>query len=218
MQLADRIFRRTDWRKTSPFGPRRNPVTGKQQHHNGTDYATGGQKWPLHALENGTVIGSGFDNSRGHFVSVNYPRIGRELHHYHLDRRDVRVGQKVREGTVLGTTGTSGQSTGIHLHLGLRPSGGGAWQNPHAYVYTPPAGTAPAVQQPKPSKTTFQKGDAVILNGPVFRDSYGTGQGRTFMNHRGQVTIVAADLSRAAPFHVDHIGWVRITDLTRGTK
>jgi len=213
MHLADRIFRRSDWRKTSPFGPRRNPVTGKQQHHNGSDYATGGQKWPLHAIENGTVTASGFDNSRGHFVSVNYPRIGRELHHYHLDRRDVRVGQAVREGTVLGTTGTSGQSTGIHLHLGLRPSGGGAWQNPHNYVYNPPAGTQTTAQI-----DALKKGDVVILNGPVFRDSYGTGQGRTFANHRGQVTIVAKDLSRKAPYHVDHIGWARITDLTRGTK
>jgi len=211
MNLADRIFRRTDWRKTSPFGPRRNPVTGKQQHHNGTDYATGGQKWPLHAIENGTVTASGFDNSRGHFVSVNYPRIGRELHHYHLDRRDVRVGQAVSEGTVLGTTGTSGQSTGIHLHLGIRPSGGGAWQNPHAFVYTPPSGA----QIVAPATDEFKKGDTVILNGPVFADSYASRQGRTFSNHRVAITIVAP-LSRAAPYHVGHIGWARIADLTRG--
>ena len=57
-------------------------------------------------------------------------------------------------------------------------------------------------------------GDLIILNGPVFRDSFGNGQGRTFANHRGRITIVA-DTRRAAPFHVDHIGWTRRGDLRK---
>ena len=141
MRLADRIFRRSDWRMTSPFGMRRHPSTGQQSMHNGTDYSTGGQNWPLHAIESGTVTGTGFCSSRGNFVVVNYPRLGRELHHFHMQRVDVRQGQSVSEGAVIGTAGSTGQSTGVHLHLGLRPNGGGAWQDPHAFVYSPP--TAP---------------------------------------------------------------------------
>jgi hypothetical protein len=61
---------------------------------------------------------------------------------------------------------------------------------------------------------TFQKGDAVILNGPVFRDSYGSGQGRTFRDYESTITIVAP-ASRIAPYHVGQIGWARIKDLKK---
>ena len=137
MKLADKIFRRDDWRMTSKFGPRKDPFTGRQAQHNGTDYGTGGGKWPLHAIENGVVVSTGSDGSRGKYVEVNYPRIGKRLLMYHLDSVAVKNGQAVSEGTVLGTTGTTGRSTGIHLHLGLRPSEGGAYEDPHAYAYKP---------------------------------------------------------------------------------
>ena len=215
MRLADLIFKRNDWRMTSPFGPRRHPITGVQSMHNGTDYATGGQNWPLHAVESGTVTGTGWCNSRGRFVIINHSRLGRELHHFHMQRVDVRQGQAVSAGTRLGTTGTTGDSTGIHLHLGMRPSGGGAWQDPHAFVYSPPGAQAVTPAPTNPSNSSgFNVGDHVILNGPVFADSFGGGQGRTFTNHRGTITR-AVDTSRAAPFHVDHIGWVRARDLKK---
>ena len=74
---------------------------------------------------------------------------------------------------------------------------------------------APAPVTPPPAPgATFQKGDMVILNGPVFRDSYGTGQGRTFSNHEIAVTIVAP-VTRAAPYHVGQIGWARAKDLRK---
>lgn len=54
---------------------------------------------------------------------------------------------------------------------------------------------------------SFEKGDNVILNGAVYRDSYGKGKGRTFSNHKGKITI-KVDTKRPCPYHVDHIGWV----------
>ena len=76
-------------------------------------------------------------------------------------------------------------------------------------------GKAPTPAPPKPAPCgTFQKGDAVILNGPVFRDSYGTGQGRTFSNHESTITIVAPT-TRVAPYHVGKIGWAKAKDLRR---
>jgi hypothetical protein len=73
----------------------------------------------------------------------------------------------------------------------------------------------PAPTPPKPEPVgTFQKGDAVVLNGPVFRDSYGTGQGRTFRNHESTITIVAPT-TRVAPYHVGKIGWAKAKDLVK---
>jgi len=138
MKLADRIFKRTDWHMTSKFGPRKHPVTGEVKPHNGTDYGTGGTKWPQYAIENGMVLRTGTDPGAGKFVWVNYPRIGLKLFQCHLDSINVRAGQAVMEGALLGTTGTTGNSTGIHMHLGMQPSTGGAWRDPHAYNYIPP--------------------------------------------------------------------------------
>ena len=77
-------------------------------------------------------------------------------------------------------------------------------------------GVVPAPPTPAPSGV-FQKGDAIILNGPVFRDSYGTGQGRTFSNHESTITIVAPT-TRVAPYHVGKIGWAKATDLKKVGK
>ena len=60
----------------------------------------------------------------------------------------------------------------------------------------------------------FQKGDAVILNGPVYRDSYGTGKGRTFTDYKSTITIVAP-LERACPYHIGQIGWVYPNEITK---
>ena len=136
MKLASRIFRRTDWYVTSPFGMRKHPVTGENKMHNGTDYGTYGQKWPQYALENGTVLSAGKDSTGAIFAWVRYPRLGIEVLYYHLDALYVKAGQAVSKDTVIGNTGTTGVSTGIHLHLGMRKSGTTANLDPHAYDYT----------------------------------------------------------------------------------
>jgi len=167
---------------------RQDPFTGHQTMHNGTDYAPAGhgnvpeRRWPLHAVEAGTVVQSfgnctctvnrscGQCGGRGNFVVINHPRIGRELHYFHMHRVDVRQGQTVSAGQIVGTTGTTGRSTAIHLHLGLRPSGGGAWQDPHAFVYTPPGGTQPAAP---PSSLNI---DTIARE--VIRGAWGNGDDR----------------------------------------
>lgn len=60
----------------------------------------------------------------------------------------------------------------------------------------------------------FNKGDSIILNGAVYRDSYGTGKGRTFTNYRGTITI-KVDTKRAKPYHIDGKGWVDASNLTK---
>lgn len=60
----------------------------------------------------------------------------------------------------------------------------------------------------------FSQGDRVILNGAVYRDSYGTGKGKTFSNYTGTITI-AVDTSRPCPYHIDGIGWVYPNTITK---
>lgn len=140
MKLASKIFRRTDWYVTSSFGYRTHPISGKKTFHNGTDYGTNVQKWALYALEDGYVhVVSKSKTGYGNSIWVRYPRINRSLLHAHMDSISVKQGQKVKAGTLLGYTGTSGSSTGIHLHLGMTEIGKDTWLNPHAYDYQEPS-------------------------------------------------------------------------------
>lgn len=135
MKLATRSFKRTDWYVTSPFGWRKDPITGEDKYHSGCDYGTHGNKWAQYALEKGIVLSAGKDSSGAIFAWVRYPRLGIDLLHYHLNSVCVRAGQEVDENTIVGYTGTTGRSTGIHWHMGLRRSGSTAYINPHAYEY-----------------------------------------------------------------------------------
>jgi len=236
--LADAIFQRTGMkdRVTSHFGKRTDPVTKQPGvQHNGTDYSTGGAAWPQHAVAAGVIEDANQNekkDARGRYVIVKYPALGIRVQHYHLATVSAKTGQSATPNMALDTTGTSGRSTAVHAHIGVQRLSDGAYLDPEKYAYTPPAGagtsvgstgTPPAKQavieprrasQEAPKKTAYKVGETVILDGPVFVDSYGTGQGRTFANHRATVTI-AVDPARAAPYHVGQIGWARAKDLKK---
>lgn len=106
----------------SPFGMRR--LAGEQtpRPHRGVDFAA-----PLgtgvFAAAEGTVIRLGYQaDGFGHFVEVRHPN-GMVTLYAHLSRIDVRSGQALRAGERLGLVGTSGYSTGPHLHLEVRRNG-----------------------------------------------------------------------------------------------
>lgn len=147
-KLIDYVFGRSDWYVTSPYGWRNHPVTGKRTFHYGTDYGTDLQKWPQYAVEEGYVLLVGTSGGYGNHLWVRYPRIGKALFHAHLSSIAVKKGDKVKKGTLLGYTGTTGNSTGIHLHLGMQPIGKSNWENVHTYNYKPPA---PAVKPQPPA-------------------------------------------------------------------
>lgn len=141
MKLAERIFGRTDYYITSPFGERIHPVTHKKSFHNGCDYGTHVKNWPQYALEEGEVYdvrtgkkdkdGSGL----GNYVKIRYPRLGIQCTHGHLKQVFVKKGQQVNHDTTVGTTGMTGTATGIHLHLGLQKIGSSVWTDPEKYDY-----------------------------------------------------------------------------------
>lgn len=123
MRLAERTFRRQDYGKPwgrSLYGWRNHPITGERQFHYGEDLTTKGQNWPVYALENGIVTVSGFDNINGERIWVQYPRLDLELFYGHLLERYSFIGQQVDSSTVIGLVGTTGRSSGIHLHMGVR--------------------------------------------------------------------------------------------------
>lgn len=135
MKLAERVFRRNDYYITSPFGYRKDPITGVTTVHYGVDYGTHVQKWAQYALEKGIVTATGKDNTSGNYVWVRYPRLGYSLLHCHLDSINIKNGQEVNEETIIGYTGTTGRSTGIHLHLGLQGIGSNVWEDVEKYDY-----------------------------------------------------------------------------------
>jgi len=114
---------------------RTHPITGVRKMHEGTDYWTFGQRWEVFALEKGIVVLSLYNSVVGNRVDVYYPNKGITLSHRHLHQAHVYKGKRVDEDTVLGLTGTTGSSTGIHLHLGLMI--GGRWVDPEKYDYDP---------------------------------------------------------------------------------
>ncbi len=142
MKLAERTFRRNDYGISSRYGTRKDPFTGKETWHSGVDYTTKLQKWAQYALEDGYVLAAGADNSAmgqgALFAWVVYPRLGYECLYYHLDRVFVSRNQKVNANTVIGNTGTTGRSTGIHLHFEIRNSHTKVKFDPESINYIPP--------------------------------------------------------------------------------
>lgn len=155
MKLATRIFKRTDWYVTSPFGWRSDPFTGKKTFHAGTDYGTNCEKWGQYALEDGyvLVVRPNSTGGYGNYLWVRYPRLNISLMHAHLNDICVVEGQKVNSDTLLGHTGQTGKATGIHLHLGMTLIGSSEWLDPQAYDYIPPEEPTPT---PTPTKIDIE--------------------------------------------------------------
>jgi murein DD-endopeptidase MepM/ murein hydrolase activator NlpD len=111
---------------SSPFGNRIHPVLRTRQFHAGVDYrATTGT--PVYAVSSGRVIMAGWNGGYGNTVEIRHDN-GFVTQYAHLSRISVRNGQSVARGSVIGAVGSTGLSTGPHLHFGLRING--RWSNP----------------------------------------------------------------------------------------
>ena len=120
------------WRSivTSEFGGRRDPITGKQDGHTGMDLAvpTG---TPVRAALPGTVRVAQYDSSYGYYVTVGHEN-GLLTLYGHNSRLLVRPGQTVQAGDVISLSGSTGRSTGPHLHFEVRVNG--QRTNPRYYL------------------------------------------------------------------------------------
>ena len=108
---------------SSPYGYRTHPVTGQYKLHTGTDFTAGGiyQK-PIYAVRDGTVIYAQFQNAYGNFIMIDHGS-GVVTCYAHCDSISVVKGDKIVQGQVIGRVGSTGYSTGAHLHFEVRIDG-----------------------------------------------------------------------------------------------
>lgn len=111
----------SSYRITSRFGMRIHPVTGMKKMHNGIDLASG-KGTPIKSSQGGKVIISQYSSSYGNYVVVDHGN-GLSTLYAHLDKRYVSVGDSVKCGQEIGTMGSTGMSTGPHLHFEVRVNG-----------------------------------------------------------------------------------------------
>ncbi|NLO22949.1 MAG: peptidoglycan DD-metalloendopeptidase family protein [Fibrobacter sp.] len=112
---------------TSSFGRRIHPITGARSYHNGVDYGSP-RSSPVYAVAEGVVIVSGYDNLSGNKIAIKH-RDQSSSWYLHLDKRLVSVGTKVSPRQMIGRVGSTGRSTGPHLHFGFK-NAQGKWINP----------------------------------------------------------------------------------------
>ena len=106
---------------SSRFSWRVNPFTGRRTFHNGIDMAAP-QGTPIYAALGGTVIATGWDNVYGKYVTVAH-HSGYKTLYGHMSKITVKKGAHVTTATKLGEVGSTGQSTGPHLHFTVYKNG-----------------------------------------------------------------------------------------------
>lgn len=115
---------------TSPFGFRSDPFTGKPSFHDGIDI---GGHWgdPVVAAADGKVEFAGSSSERGNYILINHGN-GLKTYYLHLSKLLVTKGEHVSKGERIGRLGTTGRSTGPHLHYGITKNG--KFVNPMKYL------------------------------------------------------------------------------------
>ncbi|MGB9783134.1 MAG: peptidoglycan DD-metalloendopeptidase family protein [Moorellaceae bacterium] len=109
---------------SSPFGYR------GREFHSGMDISAS-YGTPVAAAESGVVIGAGYEGGYGRLITIDHGG-GLVTRYAHLSAYNVRVGQTVARGEVIGYVGTSGRTTGPHLHFEVLI--GGEFRNPYNYL------------------------------------------------------------------------------------
>ena len=106
---------------TGTFGGRADPFTGEPGFHSGIDLATEkGQ--PVFATADGTVEGAAWTGDYGNLITIKHG-FGLSTRYGHLSRYNVKAGQTVKRGDVIGFVGSTGRSTGAHLHYEILVNG-----------------------------------------------------------------------------------------------
>ena len=115
---------------TSPFGWRVHPVHKDWRFHYGVDLA-GSAGTPIVATRGGTVKTAKYSSSAGYYVEINHGD-GFSSQYMHMTHYIVKAGQTVKQGDVIGYMGSTGTSTGNHLHFGILYKGD--YVNPAKYL------------------------------------------------------------------------------------
>ena len=108
-------------RRTSGFGMREHPILHTQRAHLGVDYAAP-ICTPVMSVADGVVVESGYQGAFGNMVIVQH-NARQSTVYAHLSRMNVKRGQTIKQGDIVGAVGTTGLSTGPHLHFEFRING-----------------------------------------------------------------------------------------------
>lgn len=126
------------YRLTSEYGMRVHPVLGGRRAHKGIDLATP-VGTPVHAPADGMVGKAEWFSSYGLYIQLEHGG-DMETRYGHLSRLNVAAGQFVHKGDVIGYVGTTGRSTGPHLHYEVRVAGEAVNPIPYMHEAVPAAG------------------------------------------------------------------------------
>lgn len=134
--MASRFFKNYDGYKiTYPFGSR--VIFGKKEHHTGVDLVAvaengGAVSDYVVAFDSGEVIEAGYNSRSGYYCKIRHDETLVTLYcHFKKGTLRVKKGDKVAKGEILGYMGSTGRSTGAHLHFGI--SLFGEWVDPEKY-------------------------------------------------------------------------------------
>lgn len=135
--FGDKDYKHDDWvkpltykRLSSPYGYRTHPIDGTWKMHNGVDL---GAYWgtPIFAAKAGTVKRVGNDGSAGNAVYITHDSTW-QTDYFHLEEYLVKSGDKVEAGQMIARCGSTGGSTGPHLHFQIRKNG--SCVDPEKYI------------------------------------------------------------------------------------
>ena len=115
---------------TSPYGYRIHPTTGQYKFHNGVDLANN-QGTPIYAARSGKVTVDTYGSTYGYYVTINHGD-GYSSLYAHMTRSVVDKGDTVKKGQLIGYMGSTGRSTGPHLHFSIFYNGSSV--NPMNYI------------------------------------------------------------------------------------
>ena len=166
---------RTDARLTSPFGYRIHPISKNRVFHFGIDLApriAGTRGEPIYAVRDGVVTERFFNNARGNTLRIKHDDEDISTGYQHLDSFRVNVGDRVKAGQRIGTMGTTGSSTGIHLHFEVITGRNftqqqGVYLDPKRYLDTS-----------VPQKTSVSRNGLEYFADQILKGAYGNGHDR----------------------------------------
>jgi hypothetical protein len=110
---------------TSSFGWRSHPITGNRRFHSGIDIGAP-MGAPVIAAGSGTIVSSGWLGGYGKAIVIQHNGVQQTLYG-HLSEVFVQSGQRIEQGTVIGRVGSTGNSTGPHLHFETKVSTSDGW-------------------------------------------------------------------------------------------
>lgn len=182
-QFMKRVFKDSYYQFNSGYGYRIHPITHLRTFHYGEDYGTNKIKCPLFSPVFGIVTESTYNAIRGNYVTIK--TVYGLVRMQHLTSRAVSVGQEVAPGQQIGVAGTTGSSTGVHLHIEYKTLAGikldpavfiPLYAEVHSYPDALPTATVSRTRGTYTNKVRVQKflcwyGANVAIDGHIGLDS-----------------------------------------------